>query len=100
MDGFPRNVAVVERSARMGRLRSRAPYIRTDGESNDEMPQSNLYEAQKHCDAMRELIVQHTGGWADAASLEKFQQMAQSAAAAVEDPECKHTASLVIELAT
>ena len=64
------------------------------------MPHVDLYLARKHCQAMRELIVHHTGGWADAESLGKFQRMAAMAAAAVDDLECKHLASALVELAT
>ena len=63
------------------------------------MPDADLYIARKHCQAMRDLIVHHTGGWADAESLNKFQHVTAAAASAVEDPECKHLASAIIELA-
>ena len=63
------------------------------------MPHADLFIATKHCQAMRDLIVHHTGGWADAESLNKFQQMAAAAASAVDDLECKHLASAIAELA-
>ena len=63
------------------------------------MPHADLYIATNHCQDMRDLIVHHTGGWADAESLNKFQQMTAAAASAVDDLECKHLASAIIELA-
>jgi hypothetical protein len=63
------------------------------------MPHADLYIATNHCQDMRDLIVHHTGGWADAESLNKFQQMTAAAASAVDDLECKHLASAIVELA-
>ena len=64
------------------------------------MPHADLYIATNHCQDMRDLIVHHTGGWADAASLNKFQQLTAAAASAVDDLECKHLASAIVELAS
>ena len=64
------------------------------------MPHADLYIATEHCRAMRDLIVLHTGGWADAESLNRFRHMAAAAASAVDDLECKHLASAIVELAS
>lgn len=63
------------------------------------MPHADLYIATKHCHAMRDLIVHHTGGWADAESLNRFRHMTAAAASAVDDRECKHLASAIVDLA-
>ena len=63
------------------------------------MPYADLYIGTKYCQDMRELIVHHTGGWADAESLKKFQHMTAAAAAVMEDLECKHLASAISDLA-
>ncbi len=63
------------------------------------MPHVDLYIARKYCQEMRDLIVHHTGGWADAASLSRFQQMTAAAASAVDDLECQHLASAIAGLA-
>jgi hypothetical protein len=63
------------------------------------MPHVDLYIARKYCQEMRDLIVHHAGGWADAASLSKFQQVTAAAASAVDDLECRHLASAIAEFA-
>lgn len=63
------------------------------------MPHADLHIATEHCQAMRDLIVHHTGGWADAESLNKFQHMTAAAASVMYDLECKHLASAIVELA-
>lgn len=64
------------------------------------MHHADLLTAREHCQAMHDLIVHHTGGWADADSLDKFQRMTAAAAAAMDDLDCEHLASVIIELAT
>lgn len=46
---------------------------------------ADLHIAAKRCQAMRDLIVLHPGGRADAESLSKFQHMTAAAAPANED---------------
>lgn len=45
---------------------------------------------------MRDLIVMHTGGWQDDASLKTLKQLARAAASAVDDAECKDLGEAII----
>jgi hypothetical protein len=62
------------------------------------MPQPDSRIAREHCEAMRDLIVLHAGGWRDVESLKKLQHMAAAAANALDDLESKHLASVISEL--
>src|SRR5262245_34387587 len=44
--------------------------------------------ALAHCGRIRDLILLHSGGWADADALRKFRGLSYSAAAAADDAEC------------
>jgi hypothetical protein len=44
--------------------------------------------ALAHCARIRDLILHHSGGWADADALRRFRRLAYSAVAAAEDEEC------------
>jgi hypothetical protein len=44
--------------------------------------------ALAHCGRIRDLILHHSGGWADADALRKFQRLSYSAACAADDAEC------------
>lgn len=63
------------------------------------MPNADLFIAAKHCQAMREFIVMHTGGRQDDASLSSLRKLARAAASAVDDSECKDLAETIIHFA-
>ena len=44
--------------------------------------------ALAHCERIRDLILHHSGGWADADSLRRFRSLSYSAACAADDAEC------------
>ena len=45
-------------------------------------------DALTHCGRIRELVLQHSGGWADTDALTKFRALTFAAARAADDPEC------------
>lgn len=45
-------------------------------------------DALAHCARIRDLILHHSGGWADADALRKFRLLSSAAARAAEDSEC------------
>lgn len=64
------------------------------------MPNADIFIAAKHCQAMRDLIVMHTGGWQDDASLRTIRQLARAAASAVDDADCKDLGETIIHFAS
>jgi hypothetical protein len=55
--------------------------------------------ALAHCGRIRDLILHHSGGWADAESLRRFRRLSYSAAAAAGDVECTELLRLADEYA-
>lgn len=49
-------------------------------------PQMNRALAQ--CGRIRELLLRHSGGWADVDALTEFRELTSAAARAADDPEC------------
>jgi hypothetical protein len=45
-------------------------------------------DALAHCGRIRELILRHSGGWADEDALTKFRALTFAAALAADEPEC------------
>ena len=64
------------------------------------MPNSDLFIAAKHCEAMRDFIVMHPGGRQDDASLKTIRHLARAAASAVDDADCRDLGEMIIHFAT
>lgn len=64
------------------------------------MPNTDLFIAAKHCQAMRDVIVMRTGGREDDASLMSIRRLARAAAAAVDDADCRDLGETIIHFAT
>lgn len=59
------------------------------------MPYTDLENARKHYQEIRELIIHHPGAWPDEKSLRELRDMCRAAAAAVDDAECKERLSAI-----
>lgn len=55
--------------------------------------------ALAHCERLRELILHHRGGWADADALRKFRRLSYAATAAADDATCSELLRLAGEYA-
>lgn len=55
--------------------------------------------ALAHCSRIRDLILHHSGGWADADALRKFRRLSYSAAAAADDAACSELMHLADQYA-
>ncbi len=64
------------------------------------MPYADLLAAGEHGQSMRDLIILRTGGWQDDHSLEQLQELADAAAASVDDAECKPLLAAIARLAS
>jgi len=52
------------------------------------MPHLQMTRALAHCGRIRELLLRHSGGWADIDALTGFRELTSAAAGAADDPEC------------
>src|SRR5574341_137335 len=52
------------------------------------MSPPRMDDALAHCGRIRQLILHHSGGWADTEALTQFRIMSFAAARAADDPEC------------
>ena len=52
------------------------------------MSNQRVNRALQHCGRIRELLLQHSGGWADHHALTEFRELTSAAARAADDPEC------------
>lgn len=56
---------------------------------------ADLDDARRHHAALLEIIIHHTGGWADRASLNRIAELCQAALAAVDDAQCAAQIAMV-----
>jgi hypothetical protein len=52
------------------------------------VPNKDIREVRAHYSTLRELVIQHPGGWEDADALAKVGRLCGAGMAAIDDPEC------------
>jgi hypothetical protein len=52
------------------------------------VPNRDIREVREHYSTLRELVIQHPGGWDDAEARAKVERLCGAGIAALDDPEC------------
>jgi hypothetical protein len=52
------------------------------------VPDTDIRKVREHYSTLRELVIQHPGGWDDADALAKVRRLCGAGIAALDDPEC------------
>ena len=61
---------------------------------------ADLTEAHRHYGALRDIVIQRPGGWADETSLAKMRALCRTAAEAVDDADCRARLAVIDDLAS
>jgi hypothetical protein len=52
------------------------------------VPNTDIRKVREHYSTLRDLVIQHPGGWEDAEALAKVGRLCGAGIAAIDDPEC------------